>query len=179
MLTVREWIVFTLISWQFTSHLECFSIYPCKNSQRFLHIPFFSPSRPASPSDLRIQEMLLKQARVEASASMCVMIALGYRLLSPEVQKYLDQVVLPVVTEHLRINVRFRVQKCYALLLTSAQQVWEYHKFSITSDFTASIKPSLLALPTTSNWLDPRGRGSDLFQRHVESSSCAATFCWW
>ena len=178
MLTVREWIVFTLISWQFTSHLECFSIYPCRNSQRILHIPFFSPSRPASPSDLRTQEMLLKQARVEASASICVMIALGYRLLSPEVQKYLDQVVLPVVTEHLS-TVLFRMQKCYALLLTSAQQVWRDRKFSITSDFTASIKPSLLALPSTSYWLDPQGRDSDLFQRHVESSSCAVTFCWW
>ena len=96
--------------------------------------------------------MLLKQARVEASASIGVMIALGYRLLSPEVQKYLDQVVLPVVTEHLS-TVHFRMQKCYALLLTSAQQVHEYMylKFCITFNFTASVQPLSLALPTTAN----------------------------
>lgn len=172
---LQQWKVCLLL---LTRHIFNLSLHPCRNSQRILHVPFFSPTKPASPSDLRTQEMLLKQARVKASASIGVMIALGYRLLSPEVQEYLDRVVLPVVAEHLS-TVHFRVQKCYALLLTSAQQVHEYLKVCITFNFTTFVQPLSLALPTTANWLNPRGRRSDFLQRYMESTSGAATFCWW
>ena len=66
--------------------------------------------------------MMLKKARVDASASIGSMIALGASLMSQESQHYLDQIALPLVTEYLP-NVHFRVQKCYALLLTAAKLV--------------------------------------------------------
>ena len=67
---------------------------------------------------------MLKEARIKASSSIGLMIALGHYLLSPEVQSQLDETILPVVIDHLP-PVHFRVQKCYALLLMAAKLVSE------------------------------------------------------
>ena len=85
-------------------------------------MPFFPPSKPVTPSDLRRQEMLLKEARGRASASIGEMISLGHQLLTPQVQTYMERTVLPLVIDKLP-NLHFRVQKCYALLLTAAKLV--------------------------------------------------------
>ena len=87
-----------------------------------LHIPFFAPEKPSSPMQLRKMEMMLKTARINASASIGVMISMGKMLLTTRVQEYLEQQLLPLVVQQLP-NVHFRVQKCYALLLTAAKLV--------------------------------------------------------
>ena len=68
---------------------------------------------------------------MDASASIGSMIALGNLLLS---QESLDQTVLPLVTECLsNVNVHFRAQKRYTLLLTAAKLVSA--QILITFDF--------------------------------------------
>jgi hypothetical protein len=66
--------------------------------------------------------MLLKEARGRASASIGEMISLGHHLLTPQVQTYMERMVLPLVIDKLP-NLHFRIQKCYALLLTAAKLV--------------------------------------------------------
>lgn len=68
---------------------------------------------------------MLKQARMDASASFGVMIALGNSMMPEESQDYIDQVAVPLVVDCLP-SVHFRVQKCYGLLLTAAKLVSAY-----------------------------------------------------
>ena len=75
-----------------------------------------------TPSGLRQQEMQLKKARDSASSSIGEMVSLGELLLTTQVQTYMEQAVLPLVIEQLP-DLHFRVQKCYALLLTAAKLV--------------------------------------------------------
>lgn len=77
-------------------------------------------------SHLRQNEILLKEARKNASSGIGTMISLGHTLVSCEVQSYLNTSVLPMVIEHLP-DAHFRVQKCYALLLTAAKLVSEHY----------------------------------------------------
>ncbi len=70
--------------------------------------------------------MKLKEARVNASSSIGIMIGLGRSLVSAESQLHLNDHVLPFVIQYLP-NVHFRVQKCYALLLTAAKLVSNGH----------------------------------------------------
>lgn len=66
--------------------------------------------------------MKLKQARIDASASFGTLVALGESLMTEKSQHYLDHTALPLVATCLP-GVHFRVQKCYALLLTAAYTV--------------------------------------------------------
>lgn len=93
-----------------------------RHSQRILHIPFFSPIRSVSPMELRKSEMMLKKVRKNASSSIGSLIALGDQLLSSKSQRFLEKELLPVIVKKLHA-VHFRVQKCYALLLTAAHLV--------------------------------------------------------
>lgn len=69
-------------------------VNPCRNSQRILHIPFFPPKKSTSPAQLQRCEIMLKQARMDASASFGVMIAHGNSMMPEESQDYIDQVAL-------------------------------------------------------------------------------------
>ena len=89
-----------------------------------MHIPFFAPTTPTSPSNLRRCEMKLKQASKDASGTL---VALGESIMAEENQHYLDDTALPLVATSLP-SVHFRVQKCYALLLTAAKTVSTFFK---------------------------------------------------
>ena len=66
--------------------------------------------------------MLLNKARDRASASIGEMVSLGHHLLTQQVQTYMEQTVLPIVIDQLP-DLHFRVQKCYALLLTACRPI--------------------------------------------------------
>ena len=92
-----------------------------RNSQRILHIPFFSPEVSICQEELSKNEERLKKARHNASSSVGAVIELGSRLTSPAVRRKMRKHFLPYVTKHL--NAHFRVQKCYTLALATADLV--------------------------------------------------------
>ena len=104
-----------------------------RNSQRIVHIPFDKPMTNYSPSRFK-DETKLKKARSMASSSIGEVIDMGRVLMSKNAQDYLHQNVLPMVCEKLP-KVHFRIQKCYALILTAAQVVSSFNTFTHHFDF--------------------------------------------
>ena len=74
------------------------------------------------PCELLKCEALLKESRKKSSAAVGHVIKLGSQLLSEEVTKHMQDVILPFVCEKLD-SVHFCVQKCYSLLLTASKLV--------------------------------------------------------
>lgn len=65
---------------------------------------------------------LMKAAREQASAGIGCVISMGCDLLSAEKQAYIQSTILRRVSETLP-ELHFRVQKCYALVLTATEMV--------------------------------------------------------
>lgn len=101
--------------------IMCLCVY-FRNSQRIVHIPFFEPDKITSPSELIKSEALLREVRSVSSGAIGLIIRIGSELTSDNARQALSDVVLPFVCEHLT-NSHFRVQKCYALMLSAAYRV--------------------------------------------------------
>lgn len=101
-----------------------------RNSQRILHIPFFSPVRSPESTELRENEIRLKEARKNASSAIGILIAIGHRIASPDMQQHLSNITLPFVIGKIP-HVHFRVQKSYALLLLVSQLLCEHLPASV------------------------------------------------
>ena len=93
-----------------------------RSAQRIVHIPFFAPSKPVSPSEHAKHEALLKEARSDASAAVGEIIRMGDHLVSASVQDHMKSQILPFVIQHTP-SLHYRVQKCYALAQTAAELV--------------------------------------------------------
>lgn len=93
-----------------------------------------------SPIQLRKSEMMLKDARKNASSSIGILIEMGDQLLARNAQQFRDEIVLPLVVEKLP-TVHFRVQKCYALLLTAAKLVSHIKMITSVTDLMKLFIP--------------------------------------
>ena len=96
--------------------------FPHRHSQRIIHIPFFPPTKCLNPTELRENELSLKEARNNASAGIGILISIGRKIVAPDWQEHLNNTVLPYVMKELP-RVHFRVQKSYALLLVASELV--------------------------------------------------------
>lgn len=96
-----------------------------RHTQRIIHIPFLKPTNCPNATTLRENEMLLKDARKKASSGIGILISIGRKLVAPEWQSHLNNIILPFVTNELP-HVHFRVQKSYALLLVSKLVSYNY-----------------------------------------------------
>ena len=102
----------------FNSSTPIFPLDGYRNCHRIVHIPFFPASQPLSPVEQARHETALIDARAAASGSIGELIKLGEKLSSYDS-------LLPFVCTHLP-DVHFRVQKCYALVLNTAELVSEH-----------------------------------------------------
>lgn len=78
--------------------------------------------RSPESTELRENEIRLKEARKNASSAIGILIAIGHRIASPDMQQHLSNITLPFVIGKIP-HVHFRVQKSYALLLLVSQLV--------------------------------------------------------
>lgn len=112
--------VFVLTEHLWAYELMALRTYRC--GERIVHIPFFSPSRETTSQELQKWEQELKLGRLENSACIGHLIAIGSELTSAARQQHINSEILPYVASHLH-GLPYRLHSCYALLLAMAEMV--------------------------------------------------------
>lgn len=93
-----------------------------RNAQRIIHVPFFKPRNTTSAAEQLVIEEKMAAARSSAAAAIGHIIRMREPLVSERMRQYIGQHMLPFVSSLLP-NVHFRVKKCYALVLATANLV--------------------------------------------------------
>ena len=87
-----------------------------RNTQRIIHIPFFTPNGGSSMSGKHELEVKLRDMLDNASSCIGEFIALGEKFTSKDTIKQLEEIVIPFVCSHLH-GLSYRVIKGYAMVV--------------------------------------------------------------